>query len=183
MTNWIPEHAQEPESSGDSYLKIPEGETINVRIIGSWDKGLISGFEVWEEVDGKRVPSRYRDKAGIPEGNYLDKPRFFWAVLILHEGKRKIWQINQAGIRKTITAYAENDKYGDPRGYDLVISRQGSGLDTEYLVVANPPEKLSVEDSASMTEALNTVNVDALYAGEDPFDTGSSETAGDEVPW
>jgi len=102
----------------------------------------------------------------------------------MHDGQRKIWQINQASIREMITAFNDNEKYGDPRGYDLVVARQGSGLDTSYTVVANPPEKLSDEDRAIATEALETVDVEALYAGEDPFDAGSSENqVGDEVPW
>ena len=94
-----------------------------------------------------------------------------------------MWQINQASIREKIKAYSRNDKYGDPRGYDIVVSRQGSGMDTKYTVIANPPEKLDAESKAIAIEALETVDVEALYAGEDPFDAGSIENqvgGGDE---
>jgi len=75
--SWLPTHVKEPESTGGNYLKIGEGETVNVRIIGTWEKGFIEGWEVWEEVDGKPVPRRYRDKSAIPAGDYRDKPRYF----------------------------------------------------------------------------------------------------------
>ena len=173
--SWLPTHVKEPESSGGNYLRINEGENVTVRIIGTWDKGFIEGWEVWEEIDGKRTPRRYREKTAIPTGDYSDKPRYFWAGIVLHDGRVKIWQINQASIREMITTLANNEKYGDPRGFDLVVSRQGSGLETSYTVVANPPEKLGDDDRAIALEALETVDVEALYAGEDPFAAGSIE--------
>ena len=181
--SWLPTHVKEPESSGENYLRIETGQTVPVRIIGTWDKGFIEGWEVWEELDGKPTPRRYREKQAIPEGEYTDKPRYFWFGIILHDGQVKVWQINQASIREKIKAYSRNDKYGDPRGYDIVVSRQGSGMDTKYTVIANPPEKLDAESKAIAIEALETVDVEALYAGEDPFDAGSIENqvgGGDE---
>lgn len=181
--SWLPTHVKEPESSGGNYLRINEGESITVRIISTWDKGFIEGWEVWEEIDGKRTPRRYREKTAIPTGDYSDKPRYFWAGIILHDGRVKVWQINQASIREMITTLANNEKYGDPRGYDLVVTRQGSGLETKYTVIANPPEKLDALNKALALEALETVDVEALYAGEDPFEAGSIENqtvVGDE---
>ena len=42
-------------------------------------------------------------------------------------------------------------------------------------MIANPPEKLGDDDRAIALEALETVDIEALYAGEDPFEGGSIE--------
>jgi hypothetical protein len=179
--SWL-QQLKEPESGSDKYLRIEEGQSLTVRIIGAMptdeypdDKGFIEGWIVWEEINGKRTPHRYRTREAIPTGDYTDKPKYWWATLVMHEGKVKIWDIPQVSIRDQLKSIERNEKYGELRKYDLVVSRQGSGLDTKYAVIANPPEKLGDDDRAIALEALETVDVEALYAGEDPFAAGSIE--------
>ena len=56
---------------------------------------------------------------------------------------------------------------GDPKGYDITISREGSGLDTEYTVMANPHTPVHPEAVAAF-EAAN-INLQALFDNGDPF--------------
>lgn len=58
---------------------------------------------------------------------------------------------------------------GDPKGYDITISREGSGLDTEYTVMANPHTAVDLEAVASFE--ASSINLEALFDGADPFAT------------
>ena len=64
-------------------------------------------------------------------------------------------------------AYIKNSKWGNPREYDFIVSRAGSGLDTEYATSVNPKEVLSADISTAYENTK--VNLEALYDGEDPF--------------
>ena len=63
--------------------------------------------------------------------------------------------------------YLNNPKWGDPKGYDVLVYREKAGDKTVYDVSVNPKEPL---DQAIIKEyeAMN-INLDAWMKGEDPF--------------
>lgn len=54
----------------------------------------------------------------------------------------KVAQIMQMGVNvyRTIRTLAKDPEYGDPRGYNLKITRHGEKLETKYEIVASPKQ-------------------------------------------
>lgn len=145
----------------------------------------LMGNEIWViEDDGKKRPVRVpmgteflpedlkkaeKDK----EGNVVKK--HFWAVVVWNykEQSVQVLEITQKSIIKSLLSFAENPKWGNPNGYDISVTKNGSGMETEYLTDHDPKEELPV-DIKKKLEATS-INLEALFSGDDPFKTESFE--------
>ena len=56
---------------------------------------------------------------------------------------------------------------GNPREYDFIVTRTGSGMDTEYAITVNPKSPID-QSVLDRFEKMN-INLDALFTNEDPF--------------
>lgn len=162
--------------SESNYMKLEKG--INkFRIVSS----AVVGMEYWVTVEDKQRPVRKHMNEAIPSNEIeIDmktnepKPiRHFWAFVVWNYKQQKvqIMELTQKSIMRQIEAYANNEDWGDPKDYDLTITREGDGFDTEYSVIASPHKVLPKE---VLETIKNTpVNLEALFAkngrGEDPF--------------
>lgn len=162
--SFLPNNYKDPSQSS-SYLKLKEGNT-KIRIIGD----PLLGWEYWVE-DEKRKPFRVKDFKDVPEKyrNPADKKnavKFFWAMLVwnYNESKAQIFEITQVSIRRTIENLNKDEAWGDPKNYDISITRTGEGMETEYTVVPTPPTKFDTTD-----KYIPEVNLEAWFEGEDPF--------------
>ena len=70
---------------------------------------------------------------------------------------------------QSIVALTKDPEWGSPFHYNIKVDKQGEKLDTKYSVIASPPSELTEEIIAMYKQT--PVNLDALYEGEDPFDT------------
>ena len=153
----------------------------------------IIGMEYWianPEDNKKRMPVRKHmdEKIQIddlqidPKTGELDMPKYFWTFVVYNYNAEKIQilHITQATIRKPIKALIKNKKWGSPKDYDIVVTKEGEGIETRYpSVVPNPKEKLDpkiVESYKAMS-----INLNALYDGNDPFKDGRGEKMAEEV--
>lgn len=168
--NRLPTDYQMPVSSGSNYLKITE-EPQEFRILTS----PIIGWEYFR-VDGDRVaPVRQKEEFdGVPADSKDDsKPKEFWAFPIWNHtlGKVQIAEITQASIKKEILKYVQDaENRGDPKKYDLRISRTGKGKETRYTLIALPKSKFESEaDEKWAFELAKWINLEALFSGDDPF--------------
>lgn len=128
----------------------------------------ILGYEWWVEEGGKRSPERSRTfQEAVNRG--VEPIKHFWAFPVWNyeESKVQILEITQKGIMSSIKTYVESEDWGDPKGYDLTVKREGDGFDTEYQVIASPHKALSKEIQAEF--ANTSINLEALYEGSDPF--------------
>lgn len=170
---FLPKEHKEPVTKGN-YVRLTEG-THKLRILSS----AIVGFEGWDKADGKPTPIRYRkgkEPVYGPDGNDV---RYFWACTVWnYELERiQVWQITQSTIRGPIEALVKNEAWGDPKNYDIVITRTGTGLnDTEYAIMPNPASELS--DTIKGEMVTTPVNLEALFDGKDPFE--KKNTADDD---
>jgi hypothetical protein len=172
--SYFPKEYSIPKSSDNSkYTKFEEGKT-RFRILST----PLLGFEYWNQ---DKKPVRNLDKfENIPEDAKLDaegkfKQRHFWAMKVYNynTSQVEILEITQKTIQNTILAYAENEDYGDPREYDITVTREGEKMETSYSVIASPPKTASNEViDADMT---TPVNLKALLTGENPFDVQLEE--------
>ena len=150
-----------------NYFKFVEGKN-KFRVLDS----AIVGYEYWN-TSNKPVRSKEQFDE-IPEDIKLDKEgnfkiNHFWAFPVWnYEEKRvQIMELTQKGIMKSIKAYIDEEDWGDPKGYDLVVTKTGSGFDTEYQTLANPHSPVPAE--AVEAYEKKKINLEALYSGDDPF--------------
>lgn len=170
---FIPEGYTIPKLS-DNYLKFTEPKT-KFRILSS----PVMGYEYWTipaEGEKKGVPVRNPNKfESIPANAQLDNEgkfnqKYFWALKVFNYGdnKVKVLQITQKSILDAILAYVQNEDYGDPRNYDITVSKIGEKLETRYTIIASPPKTSSNE--VIDADLATPVNLQALLTGDNPFD-------------
>lgn|SRR3990167_1173717 len=176
--------------STSRYMKWQEGQN-QFRILGSFVEGTaIMGYEYWKSTEeGGRKPVRV--KLGIsvpiaeleenPKTGELDLPKHFWALPVWNYAEKsfQILEITQKTIMNAIKDLARNKKWGDPKNYDINVTRTTENSKTKYTVMPEPKEKLTEEIEEQI--ALVKINIHALYDGEDPFQVSLETVHPDEV--
>ena len=164
----------EPSASSD-YLRIKEGEKHRIRIMGSSKDPatFIQGWEAWGN-DNKPVRAQYELGKPCPQSlQEIDrdgKPKLFWMFVVWHVDLEKpmVFEVTQQTIKSAILSHTNNKAWGDPANYVLEIGRTGTGMETEYTVIAEPP----VEPPAkAVTDAMKDAAIDVRVVFEDgnPF--------------
>jgi hypothetical protein len=152
-------------------MKLEPGEN-RFRIMSS----PILGYEWWKTTPEGRKPVRCRLDAQIhPDDLEGEPPKHFWAMVVFDhkDSKIKILEITQKSIQRTLRGLTEDEDWGDPKGnkgYDIVITRTGEGMETRYEVKPKPRKELP--DGVEQMYKDTYINLEALYDGEDPFDEG-----------
>ena len=158
---------------GGQYTKLEQGKNI-IRILST----PLMGWEYWT-ADNKPVRSASKFE-NVPGDARLDdkgtfKQKHFWAMKVYNyqTEQAEIMQITQKGIQNAIVEFSQSPDYGDPREYDITITRKGEGIETEYTVMPSPQKPLKPE----VVEAdINTpVNLQALLTGKNPFEATIDE--------
>lgn len=164
----------------NNYLqKFEEGET-RVRILASPKLG----YEWWVDSEGhiregkiqkgdKPIRRGMRETIPISAESVL---KHFWAMPIYNYAEKsvQIMKITQYQIQSTLISLVDDEDWGTPLEYDIVIKRVGTGFnDTEYSVIPKPAKPLSSE----VKEAAKSVfiDMDAWMRGEDPFKVSVSQ--------
>mgnify|MGYP003147778203 CR=1 FL=1 len=169
---FLPEDYVGPKTAND-YLKIGEGETHRIRIMGTHkdEASFIRGWEAWD-VDNH--PHREKYVQGQPASEALKqldrdgKAKHFWMFIVWHEDEEKpmVYEVTQVTVRDQILSYTSNTKWGAPSDYVLAISRTGTGMETVYRVIAEPPV------SPPEREIVDTIK-DAMIDLRVVFDDGN----------
>lgn len=110
-------------------------------------------------------------KKDADSGNY-EGSRHFWALIVwsYNHSAPKILEITQSTIMKAIDSHVKDQDWGDPRAYDIVVTRTGTGkTDTEFSLRAKPKKELSKDISDIVIELENKCNLNALMSGDYPF--------------
>ena len=175
---FLPENYQIP--SGANYMKLQDGENT-FRVLSS----AVVGFEYWntsgKPVRMKVLTSPLPSDIRINDRGERESIKTFWAFVVWNYDAKQIQvlEITQKTIMQGIKTLVDNKKWGHPRGYDITVTRTGSGFDTEYTVMPSPAEPVSPE----IVEAYKArpVNLEALFTSEDPFNTELT-SAGTKIP-
>jgi hypothetical protein len=99
------------------------------------------------------------------------------AVWNYEAARLQILELTQASIQGPIEDLVANADWGDPRDYDITITKKGQKLDTEYSVQPSPHKAVPAEAHHAYREAR--INPDALFDGQDPFSTASGSEGGE----
>ncbi len=162
MDNFLPENYEVPEKAS-GYMRFKNGVN-RFRVL---DHAII-GYEWWENTeDGGRKPFRVHNETEIPAGA---EAKHFWAFPVWNYDDKKvqILEITQSTIQKMMMALIANKKWGSPIEYDIVISKTGEKLETEYQLTPDPKEPLAPEITKAYKETY--IDLQALYAGTNPFE-------------
>ena len=169
---FLPQDYNVPTGEGN-YMKLEEGEN-KFRIL----QNPILGYELWI---GKK-PKRYAMNQPIPiedaEDADIDErtgepryPKHFWAMAVYNYNLKKvqILELTQKTILRTIKGLNKSADWGSPLKYDIAIIKSGKSFDTTYEVIPSPPKFLSEEIKEAWEVVKDKININALYAGADPF--------------
>jgi stage V sporulation protein SpoVS len=173
MSDFLPNDYEVPQKAGN-YMKLVDGEN-RFRILTS----PILGYEWWEQDGETRKPVRVRMNDKITTTPESEKAKHFWAMAVYNYNQEaiQILEITQATIQKAIKALAKDSDWGSPLGYDLVVTRSGKELNTEYTV--NPKPAKELDKTVAEKFKQTSINLNALYDGEDPF---ASEVDVNDIP-
>jgi hypothetical protein len=156
--SFLPKGYEAPKTGGN-YMKFQKG-TNKLRILSD----AVVGWEYWIDADGARKPIRVHDFDELPQEQRAQS-KHFWAFVVhnYNEDKVQILELTQKSIMTAIDTYVNDEDWGDPKEYDLVVTRTGDGLETEYQTISKPKNVLKV--------IAPEINLEALFTGEDPFTT------------
>lgn len=154
-------------------MKLQQGAN-RIRILGS----AVVGYEGWK--DNKPVRKRMNEAIPMSEVDDVDRVKHFWAFPVWnYEAEQvQILEITQKGIQKAIKALVADSDWGDPKNYDLVITRSGEKLDTEYSVQPKPTKKL--DEAIEQIYNDTPINLEALFTNGDPF--AEVEVKSEDIP-
>jgi len=173
MNDFLPNDYKEPVKS--NYMSFEEGDNT-FRVLDS----ATIGYEYWREevIDGKRVgrPVRVKEEEAIPlaevmENIYGDLSiNFFWAFPVYNFEARKIQilTIKQKTVRRGMIKSIKNPKWGDPKNYNFVVSRdKDESGKTVYTVGVEPKEPLD----KSILDRFKSMKIDMneWMKSKDPF--------------
>jgi hypothetical protein len=175
--SFFPEGYTPSQGGGTDYTKLPEG-TTRLRVVY---EQMLMGWSYWDTNNKcHRFPfdKKPTSTPGIKDGEKL-KELYALGVYNYDTKRLEVWEITQATIKQQLFDYWHNEEYGKFTGYGLSIKRTGSGLKTEYGVVAGVPKPLPAEIQA-LADA-KPINLQALIDGGNPFDSqpkpGAAPTA------
>ena len=173
----------EPSLTSD-YLRIKENEKHRIRIMGT-SKDPTTFIQGWEAWDQENKPHREPYELGKPCSKQLKdidrnaNPKLFWMFTVYHvdEERAKVFEVTQRTIKDPILAYSKNPKWGDLRNYVIEIGRTGSGMETEYTVIAEPPIE---PPDQKIIDIMNEAAIDlrVIFGDGNPF--GALTAAGND---
>jgi hypothetical protein len=127
----------------------------------------IMGYVGWKD----KKPSRYPMDEEFDPHQFENFPKHFWAFPVWNYATESVQclEVTQKGIQKAIKALTDDKDWGDPKKFDINITRTGEMLETEYSVMPSPKKVMSKEANASIKEVLETIQMDNLFNNESPF--------------
>lgn len=166
MNDFLPKDYTVPETAS-GYMKLKDGENV-FRVLSS----AITGFEYWTN-DNKPVRSPYPfdETPNIKVVNgQPQRVKHFWAFVVWNYATKavEILELTQSSIQNAITNLIEDADWGNPKDYDIKITRTGAGLETEYSV--NPKPAKELDHDIAVAYADKKINLQKLFKSENPFE-------------
>tara|TARA_R100001480_G_scaffold83187_1_gene91458 strand:+ start:309 stop:893 length:585 start_codon:yes stop_codon:yes gene_type:complete len=177
--SWLPDNYEAP-TSNNIYFR-PQAGTSKIRILGDFrhPHTAIMGYLGWKHtIDGNTPVRGDMNSFQDVKRSTDDNPKHFWALTVwdFADEAVKCWEITQSTIQHALTDLAKNESWGDPRQYNITITRKGEKLETTYSLIAEPPlgdpPKIAIETASALS-----IDLRELFIGESPFgvDKGNNE--------
>ena len=172
MGNFLPDDYVQPTTTSD-YMRLVPGSN-RFRWLGSFKSKPPTAIMGWRAWTPERQPVRFRMADKPTAGSFDEEPKHMWAMTVLNltdseNPQFQILELVQKTIHDELTKLFNDDDWGTPcgnAGYDIDIFRVGEGKETKYQTQPKPRGALNGEVLA----LVRPCNLDALFAGEDPFE-------------
>lgn len=170
-TGFLEDGYEVPKGPSD-YVKLEAGEN-RMRILS---KPLV-GWSYWNlqnkpvRIAGQQKPTIDKSLIKIDTYGFQDL-HHFWALCVFdYKGNDiKVFEITQPSIMKRIKELAQSSDWGNPFGYDIIISKiKEAGGKTSYSITPVPPKPVS--DLVKAAYKNKPCNLNALLIGGNPFET------------
>ena len=126
MSNPYNEH--KPVSGGGGYLKLKDGDLVNIRIVGE--------------------PVVFTNEY---EGNL--STRYAWVVWNYDADEAQVMQLPPSCYRQFYDL--ATGEWGDPAEYDVSIRREGSGLETKYYIQPKPKSRTLLDTQIEKAKSID----------------------------
>ncbi len=162
--SFLPSDYIAPTTTTGSYFK-PQEQKTKIRIVSSPITGWIDWNKSWEK------PQPVRTKEKKPALDPKQSPKHFWAMKVWNYEKEQlqIREVTQASIRDQLLAYNNDADWGDPKNYDISVSKTGKDLETKYTVLTTSSGIKPLDEAIAEKVKTTKCVLEALFAGEDPF--------------
>ena len=155
-----------------NYMKFKDGDNT-FRVLSS----AIVGYEYFNK-ENKPIRSRFEfdETPNIKDGGEV---KHFWAFAVWNYADERIQvlELTQKGIMGYMQSLINNKKWGNPTGYDITVTKKGTGLTTEYSEMAEPHSVIESKIATAWSKCK--IDLSELYRGGDPFKPTERE---EEVP-
>jgi len=157
--DFLPNNYEAP-ASNSNYMRFEDGKN-KFRVLSS----AIVGWIDWSK---ERKPIRTKTEPEI----LVDpsKPaKHFWCFVVwdYKDSTVKILEVTQVGIRNSILALVNDEAWGDPKNFDITVTREGKDFDTKYATMPAPHSDAPSE--ALVTYTGMKIDLEQLFVNGDPF--------------
>lgn len=155
---------EELDKKTSGFYELEEGQN-EFRIVSAFAWGYKFNFKNSAEGAEKDYPFYKTDD---PEVEKNRSKLQLTASMVVYDYKTKElkpFNVHQKNILNAIREYVDNKNYGEPTGYDIIITKKGSGKETKYpSIIANPPEDTSKEVKEVLEK--HDINVEKAFDKE-----------------
>ena len=165
----LPSNYQVPDSGGAGvFAKLEPGEN-RFRVL----EAPTTGYVVWED----KKPTRYKDRSDVPAG--AEDVKHFWFVPVWMNGAVKFLEMAQKSVIKELAFFDQNEDWGALTDYDVIVHREGEGMETQYRTAPVPKKALPKEAKDAWSSMKDHYSPEELFK-EDGVVYKPSATDSDE---
>ena len=176
--NFLPKTYEIPLNGDSHYFKFEDGEN-RFRVLSP----ATTGWLYWVDAQQKPLerPVKGCKAIHVPElkeiaeaTRKIAKIKHWWAFVVYNYSTKgiQVAKLTQKPVMKAMWRYAQDPEWGDLTQFDFVVQKTGQSLETEYQVTVKPKAPLD-EGILKMYQDMS-VDLTALYRGEDPFGKNSN---------
>ena len=178
------------EAPAGKYMKFKDGNN-EFRVVGN----SIVGMELWinkkavRRIMSKPFTRDELEQADVNKDGSLSTPKHFWAfpVIDMADSTVKVLEVTQKSIQDALRVYVEDKDWGDPKQYNVLVKRGGSGLETSYSVIVKPKKELGNDEQQAWEDVKKKgFDIKELLTSGDPFipvPKKSDEISIDDIPF
>ena len=169
----LPSNYEVPDSgSAGLYVKLEPGEN-RFRVL----EAPTTGYVVWED----KKPTRYKDRADVPSGS--TEVKHFWFVPVWMKDQVCFLEMQQKSVIKELAFFDQNEDWGNLTDYDVIVNRDGEGMDTQYRTAPVPKKALAKAAKDAWAEMKPNYRPEELFKDDGSVYRPEAEDSDEKLPF